>query len=160
MSFIIRLAALLLCFMTVSGSQLSNLTERELTDVYIDSLALTIPLPEDAYVTDRTVSADYPPLEYFGMTAAQLEVELKKGNISPEELQSAKMAAFNAYKEIYDSPGAIVNWYSNRRGLGIELTPEEMADKIAATTAEDIASAARDIIPDTFYMLQGGGEDE
>lgn len=86
--------------------------------------------------------------------------ELKKGNISPEELQSAKMAAFNAYKEIYDSPGAIVNWYSNRRGLGIELTPEEMADKIAATTAEDIASAARDIIPDTFYMLQGGGEDE
>lgn len=85
---------------------------------------------------------------------------LKDGTISAEELQSAKMAAFNAYKEIYDSASAIVNWYSNRRGLGIEISPEEMSERIESTTVEDIAAAARDIVPDTFYMLEGGGNDD
>ncbi len=84
--------------------------------------------------------------------------DLKQGNISESELKSAKAAALNAYKEITDSPSSVIGWYSTRRGLGLSLTPEQMAAKIESTTAEDIARAAKDIMPDTFYMLEGGGE--
>lgn len=83
--------------------------------------------------------------------------DLKQGNISESELKSAKAAALNAYREITDSPSAIIGWYSTRRGLGLDLTPDQMARIIEKTTAEDIARAARDIVPDTFYMLEGGG---
>lgn len=76
-----RIIALLLCLMTVSGSQLPIKNDRPLSDHYIEKLGMTIALPTGAYVTGRTVSADYEPLELFGMTASQLEVELKKGNI-------------------------------------------------------------------------------
>jgi len=84
--------------------------------------------------------------------------DLKQGNITESELKSAKAAALNAYKEITDSPSSVIGWYSTRRGLGLSLTPEQMAAKIESTTAEDIARAAKDIMPDTFYMLEGGGE--
>ena len=81
---------------------------------------------------------------------------LKKGDISERELRSAKAVAESAYKEIYDSASSIINWYSARRGLGLDISPEEMAARIKNTTAEDIARVARDIVPDTFYMLEGG----
>lgn len=80
---------------------------------------------------------------------------LKQGDISSSELESAKIAAFTAYKEIYDSPGAIINWYSTRRGLGVELTPEEMADIIKGISVENVAKAAQSVVADTFYMLEG-----
>ena len=84
--------------------------------------------------------------------------DLKNGNITASELKSAKAAALTAYKEITDSPSAIIGWYSTRRGLGLAISPAEMAKRIEKTTAEDIANAAKDIVPDTFYMLEGGGE--
>jgi len=76
-----RLLALLICFVTVSGSHPTVQNEYDLTDYYIEKLGLTIRLPSDAYITGRTVSPDYEPLEMFGMTASELEVQLKKGNI-------------------------------------------------------------------------------
>lgn len=91
--------------------------------------------------------------------AKQVE-ELKKGNISESELTAAKVSAATAYKEIYDSPGAMINWFATRIGMGISITPEEMAEKVAATTAEDIAAAARRLTADTFFMLEGEGGDE
>ena len=86
--------------------------------------------------------------------------QLKSGNISDSELTAAKVAAATAYKEIYDSAGAIINWYATRRGIGLYITPEIMAEKIAATTVDDVAAVARRLTADTFFMLKGEGGDE
>ncbi len=87
------------------------------------------------------------------------EIEaLKQGNITESELISAKAAALTAYKEIYDSPGAVISWYSTRRSSGLSISPEEMAEQIRAVTVEDVARVARDFQADTFYMLAGSGE--
>jgi len=85
---------------------------------------------------------------------AQIE-QLKLGNISESELTAAKVAATTAYKEIYDSAGAMINWYATRKGIGLSVTPEIMAERIAATTAADIAAVARRLTADTFFMLKG-----
>lgn len=76
-----RFLAVLMCMLTVSGTQLPPQSEYELNGHYIEKLRMTIPLPADAYVTGRTVSPGYEPLELFGISAPELEVELKKGNI-------------------------------------------------------------------------------
>ncbi len=81
--------------------------------------------------------------------------DLQNGKISDYELAAAKAAALAAYKEIYDSPGSMISWYSTRRSLGIGITPEEMAAKIQTLTENDIATAAKTLKADTFYMLEG-----
>lgn len=86
--------------------------------------------------------------------------DLKNGVISEGEIASAKAAALTAYKEIYDSPGAMIGWYSTRKGLGLSITPEEMAKKIELVNENDIAAAARTLTADTFYMLLGKECDE
>lgn len=75
------LAAVLLLAMTVSGSQSPAAEFPGLSGYRIDRLGITLLLPESAYITDRSVSSDYEPLDQFGMTAQELEVQYKKGNI-------------------------------------------------------------------------------
>lgn len=88
---------------------------------------------------------------------AQQINDLKNGIISEGELASAKAAALTAYKEIYDSPGAMIGWYATRRSLGLDIMPEDMAEAVKATTANDIAAAAQSLVADTFYMLEDEG---
>lgn len=86
--------------------------------------------------------------------SAQIE-ELKNGIISETELASAKAECLAAYKEIYDSPSAVIGWYSTRLENGIVTTPEETAAAVSALSADDVARAAATLAPDTFYMLEG-----
>ena len=81
MTAVVRIIALLLTVLTVSGSQLSAEFSGSMREFYIEKLGLTMRFPAEAYVTDRTVDSDYPPLEHFGLTADQLEVQYKKGSI-------------------------------------------------------------------------------
>lgn len=81
MTLIIRFVAALLVFLTVSGGEPPVAASRSMSEFYIEKLGLTLRLPDEAYVTDRTVDSSYPPLEHFGLTADQLEVQYKKGNI-------------------------------------------------------------------------------
>jgi|GEM_PF-2057893 len=82
MPFAIRIIlAVLLCIGTVSGTQIPDAEIPELAQCHIDRLGMTIALPQDAYVTDRTVERDFAPLEMFGLTADELELQYKKGNI-------------------------------------------------------------------------------
>ncbi len=93
-------------------------------------------------------------------TAVLEQIEdLKNGIVTESEFSAAKAGVLAAYKEIYDSPGAMINWYSVRRGQNIFITPEEMAKRIEETSLDDVASAARTLEADTFYMLEGKGRD-
>ncbi len=82
--------------------------------------------------------------------------EIKKGNITDTEMLSAKKSAAASYREIYDSPSAMISWYSNRALLSMDVTPEQMSEQVEKQTKQDIAAAARLLNADTFYMLDGG----
>ncbi len=87
--------------------------------------------------------------------------EVKNGNISDAELAFAKKSAASSYKEIYDSPSAMISWYANRSRLGIEnISPERMAALVAKQTKADIAAAASLLKADTFFLLEGGDDGE
>ncbi len=87
--------------------------------------------------------------------------ELKNGNISDAEMAFAKKSAASSYKEIYDSPSAMISWYANRSRLGIDdVTPEAMAELVDKQTKSDISAAAAMLCADTFFMLEGGETDE
>jgi len=141
MTAVIRLLAALLALLTVSGSQPSVKLSGETSDYYIEKLGLTLQLPAEAHVTDRTVDSDYPPLEHFGMSAQQLEVQYKKADIHcnaiwfPEDTDMTEIivamtedddsrAIFNLrdYDRLYQQ--ALADSYSRFSQQGMEVSAQ------------------------------------
>jgi predicted Zn-dependent peptidase len=84
----------------------------------------------------------------------QLE-EIKKGNISDEEMESAKKRLRNSMLSVGDSAEAIHSWYLNNNIFGMEETPEQVIESVEAVTKEQVAEAAKKITLDTEYFLCG-----
>ena len=84
----------------------------------------------------------------------QLE-EIKKGNISDEEMDSAKKRLRNSMLSVGDSAEAIHSWHINNNIFGLSETPEELIDEIEGVTKEQVAEAAKKITLDTEYFLCG-----
>ena len=85
---------------------------------------------------------------------AQLE-DCCKGNISEEELISAKEALISSLRGVHDTPGAIEGYYSSGVLSGLQVTPAEYIQKIEAVTLEQAAQAARSLQLHTVYFLRG-----
>lgn len=83
---------------------------------------------------------------------AQLD-EIKKGNISENELRDAKLALIDSAERIADSLGNMLNWYFACVMNGEMITPKEKCEKILAVTKEDIVRASANIRLDTYYFL-------
>jgi predicted Zn-dependent peptidase len=83
---------------------------------------------------------------------AQLE-EIKKGNISENEMRDAKLALIDSAERIADSAGNMLNWYFACVMNGQMITPEEKCEKVLAVTAEDIVRVSQNIRLDTYYFL-------
>ena len=81
--------------------------------------------------------------------------EIKKGNISEDELRDARLALLDAIGRVGDSTGNLLNWYFSGVMNGYLMTPEEKKAKIESVTAEDIVKKAQDIRLDTYYFLCG-----
>ena len=81
--------------------------------------------------------------------------KIRKGNISEEEMSSAKKRLRNAMLSASDSPEALHSWYANNRVFGVTDTPEEIIAKTEAVSKEQIVAAARKISLDTEYFLCG-----
>ena len=90
---------------------------------------------------------------------AQLE-EIKKGNISENELRDAKLGLIDSVERIADSAGNMLLWYFGGVMNGKILTPEEKRASIEAVTVADIVKIAENIRLDTYYFLcaKEGGE--
>ena len=87
----------------------------------------------------------------------QLE-EIKNGNISDEEMDSAKKRLRNSMLSVGDSAEALHSWYANNAVFGLTDTPEELIEKIERVTKEEVAEAAKKVVLDTEYFLCGKGE--
>ena len=92
----------------------------------------------------------------------QLE-NVKCGIISDEELENAKKALTNSYRELFDDAPNLSLWYLTRLIGGSEKTVENVIDEIAQVTKEQITECAKTTELDTVFFLKGtlnGGGDE
>lgn len=80
--------------------------------------------------------------------------EMKKGNISDFEINSAKLAITSSFRSIVDTVTGISSWYSTQLMDASVDTPEEAAAKINAVTKEEIVAAANRLLLDTVYVLR------
>ncbi len=87
----------------------------------------------------------------------QLE-DIRKGNVTEQEMENAKRSLRNGYREITDSPAAISSWYLGRISTGRFESPEEAIAAMEQVTAEDVIRVANAIRLDTIYFLEGGAQ--
>lgn len=84
--------------------------------------------------------------------------EIKKGNVTAEEIENARRSLRNTYREITDNPASVCAWYLGRISTGRSDTPEDAAAAIEAVTAEDVIHIANSLRLDTVYYLEGANE--
>ena len=77
------------------------------------------------------------------------------GNITDEELLSAKEALCSSLRSTHDAPGAIETYYASGLLSGLNMTPQTYMDKVCAVTKEDVAAAAKTLQLHTVYFLKG-----
>lgn len=88
----------------------------------------------------------------------QLE-QIKAGNISDGELSSAKAAMLHGYRQIYDYPLDLMNFYSSKALFGICHTPEEASERIMQITKEDISRSAHALTLKALVFVEGVRDD-
>lgn len=86
--------------------------------------------------------------------------EMKKGNITDEEMISTKLSLSNQYLTSVDSSAGTQAWYLAQMLKGKQVTPQEQADIISAVTKEQVIEAANNITLDTVYVLTKGDNEE
>ena len=86
---------------------------------------------------------------------ASARVYMLYGNISDEELAIAKKFAISACRTVSDSTGGLIQWYSQRAPIGVSEEPMQMAERLSALTARDVAEYAQRLTLDTVYFLEG-----
>ena len=97
--------------------------------------------------------------EKEGLVRSQIEAELeacRNGQITKEELTSAKESLCSSLLGTHDSPGAIEGYYESGALSGLMITPEEYIARIQAVTAQDCARVAKTLRCHSSFFLKGG----
>ncbi|MGN0558183.1 MAG: EF-P 5-aminopentanol modification-associated protein YfmF [Acutalibacteraceae bacterium] len=79
--------------------------------------------------------------------------EIKKGNITDFEMDSAKLLINNSFNSSNDTVTGIEKWYQGQILSGDMMTPEQACDKFNAITKEEVVKAANKLKLDTVYVL-------
>ena len=85
---------------------------------------------------------------------AQLE-NVKKGDVTDTELQSAKRSVVTAVKSAMDRPSGLEDLYFDSSIAAVYIDPDHLCGKIEAVTKDDVVSAASDITLDSVYTMKG-----
>jgi len=80
--------------------------------------------------------------------------EMKKGNISDFEIDSAKLAIINGYKSVPDTLSGTENWYFGQLLDENMMSVEECITAIKNVDKDTIVRLANTIVLDTVYRLQ------
>lgn len=80
---------------------------------------------------------------------------LQNGEVTEEELLSAKLALCNSLRSVGDSLHAVENWYLSRSFENSLETPEQAAERLMAYTAEDVVRASQKLQLAAVYCLKG-----
>ena len=90
---------------------------------------------------------------------AQLDA-IAKGEISEEELRSAKADVKSALRSVLDSQGDLEGFTLSAAVDGADYTPEDLSELIDTVTAEQLAAIARGCECDMIYTLSPDGSAE
>lgn len=89
---------------------------------------------------------------------AQLD-SIRNGEISEEELATAKAIVASDLRAKEDSQGDLESFYTARALTGDRYSPAEAAAMVEYVTAEDVAEVARGVECDMIYFLTGNGSE-
>ena len=89
----------------------------------------------------------------------QLE-QIKRGEVTSQEFESAKKSLINGFKAIYDSAEVMERWVLYRDLCGLMSTPLEECEKVKNATLEEVQELASRITLDTVYFLKGEESDD
>jgi len=84
--------------------------------------------------------------------------DLQAGNISPRDLELAKLSLQNVYRQMEDSQSAMEVYDFGRLMNRTADTPEEEVAHINKVTAADVARVAQAFKLDTVFFLDGAAE--
>ncbi|MGI5976096.1 MAG: EF-P 5-aminopentanol modification-associated protein YfmF [Candidatus Limivicinus sp.] len=84
---------------------------------------------------------------------AQLE-EMKKGNISDDELRWAKSGVASALRSSMDSQGELEGFYLSQTLSGLDYGPLELAALAEDVSREDVIAVAKSVECDLIYFLR------
>lgn len=81
--------------------------------------------------------------------------EIQKGNVSDAELVAARKYIEFTFDQTYDSPFALISFYSAREHVKDYQTPQERKASLLSVTKDDIVNASRLLSLDSRYFLRG-----
>ena len=84
---------------------------------------------------------------------------MANGNFEDEKIDEAIITYMNSFKELKDSPGALLGTYISHEYLDADVI-EEREKSIKKVTKDMVVKFARKVHVDTVYVLEGSDEDE
>ena len=79
----------------------------------------------------------------------------RSGEITDEELLSAKQSLISQLRATHDSPAAIEGYYATAALSGLTMTPADYLQAVEAVTKEDVMAAAQSLQKHTVFFLKG-----
>ena len=92
------------------------------------------------------------------LVRSQIEAQLeacKAGQITPEELTSAKQSLISALLGTHDSPGAIEGYYESGALSSHQIAPDAYIAQVRAVTAANCARVAGTLKRHSSFFLKG-----
>ena len=81
--------------------------------------------------------------------------EIKNGNISDFELESAQRSVTSGYRQLYDSPFELQSFFLNRALFNITDKIDDAERKLLAVKKDDIIALAKKIRLDASFFIEG-----
>ncbi len=104
-------------------------------------------------------------IEFDKLDAARDEIlaqldSVRRGEITDDELRSAKKAVASDLRAEQDSLGELEGFYLSQAIDGLDYGPAELAALVEDVTKEDVQAIAKSIECDLIYFLKGSGEED
>ena len=102
-------------------------------------------------------------IEFDKLDAARDEILAqldRRGEITDDELRSAKKSVASDLRAVQDSIGELEGFYLSQALDGLDYGPAELAALAEDVTKEDVQAIAESIECDLIYFLKGSGEED
>lgn len=84
--------------------------------------------------------------------------EIKNGNVSDFELESAQRSVTSGYRQLYDSPFELQSFFLNRALFNITDGIDDAERKLLAVKKDDIIALAKKIRLDASFFIEGDAD--
>lgn len=86
--------------------------------------------------------------------------KIASGDFDDELLEAAKLSIKDKYTTLSDSADSLEGYYAGQLLYSSPVAPSDYAEELLGVTREQVIEAAKRVVPDTFYLLCGKGNEE